>query len=129
MWSAGHVFCKDVTIFHGIPFAAPPLGPLRWRLPQEPANWTKPISMTRPAYVATESACMYTGTRACRSECPQFEIVKNLGRGEEDCLYLSVYVPQACTTNTPCAVRTGVHARVRVGAREQGTAGHELRRA
>ena len=28
--------------FLGIPFAAPPVGPLRWKAPQAPAHWTDP---------------------------------------------------------------------------------------
>ena len=29
-----------VTEFRGIPFGAPPVGPLRWRAPQPAAHWT-----------------------------------------------------------------------------------------
>ncbi len=30
----------DLTVFKGIPFAAPPLGNLRWRAPQPVRPWT-----------------------------------------------------------------------------------------
>lgn len=29
----------SITAFRGVPFAAPPVGPLRWRPPQPPAPW------------------------------------------------------------------------------------------
>ena len=30
---------KDLRIFRGIPFAAPPVGDLRWKAPQPVKNW------------------------------------------------------------------------------------------
>ena len=30
----------SVTVFKGVPFAAPPVGELRWRAPKPPAAWT-----------------------------------------------------------------------------------------
>ena len=30
---------EGITLFKGIPFAAPPVGELRWRPPQDPAPW------------------------------------------------------------------------------------------
>lgn len=30
---------NDLTIFRGVPFAAPPLGPLRWKAPQPVVAW------------------------------------------------------------------------------------------
>jgi para-nitrobenzyl esterase len=64
-----------VESFKGLPFAAPPLGDLRWKPPQDPANWTD----VRPA---SEFA----------PPCPQ----KNGDDviGSENCLYLNVFRPK-----------------------------------
>lgn len=63
--------------FRAIPFAAPPVGALRWRAPQPVANWTH----------------VRDGTRAAPA-CPQPDYGWNKGDVEhgisEDCLYLEV---------------------------------------
>ena len=60
----------DVRIFKGIPFAAPPVGLLRWREPQPVTPWT--------------------GVRRCATFGPN-PIQDNRGRCSEDCLYLNVW--------------------------------------
>jgi para-nitrobenzyl esterase len=60
----------DVRIFKGIPFAAPPVGPLRWREPQPVKSWT--------------------GVRRCVDFGPN-PIQENWGVCNEDCLYLNVW--------------------------------------
>ncbi|HLZ85167.1 MAG TPA: carboxylesterase family protein [Caulobacteraceae bacterium] len=60
-----------------IPYAAPPVGDLRWRAPQPPAPWTAPIART-----ASASPCLQTGNAAFR-----------LPGETEDCLYLDVHAP------------------------------------
>ncbi len=66
-----------VDKFLGIPYAAPPVGSLRWRDPQPPARWHGVRSATTlpPA-------------------CPQLANSNHPRSENEDCLYLSVYVPQ-----------------------------------
>lgn len=63
-----------VHVWRGLPFAAPPVGDLRWRAPQPPANWE-----------GTRSA-LTSG-----SECSQ--LGGDPVMGSEDCLYLDVYAP------------------------------------
>ena len=39
-WVSGvEVPGKDITIFKGVPFAAPPVGELRWKVPQPVQPW------------------------------------------------------------------------------------------
>ena len=77
---------KDgVLAFKGIPFAAPPLGQLRWRAPQPVTPWTGVRD-------ATEYAL----------DCDQLPFPSDaapLGAGtSEDCLYLNVWKPAAPQT-------------------------------
>lgn len=73
---------SGVSIFRGIPFAAPPVGPLRWTPPQP----VKPWSGERAAN-ANGAACQQTVIR--------FGNVSLAGEGaiSEDCLYLNVFAP------------------------------------
>ncbi len=78
----------NVISFRGIPFAAPPVGDLRWRPPQAPASWTAPADATQKS-----------------DPCPQdllatFPLPDNVAQlfagflpNEEDCLYLNVDRP------------------------------------
>ena len=66
-----------VTTYHAIPFAAAPVGALRWRKPQRPAPW---------------NATVYS--KMAGHQCPQLDLVRGLHLGQEDCLYASVYVPR-----------------------------------
>ena len=69
-----------MAVFRGIPYAAPPVGPLRWRPPQPGPTW----SGTRDA-TAFGPACPQPTTRGlvARARLPQ----------SEDCLTLNVWSP------------------------------------
>ena len=73
--------------FLGLPFAAPPTGTLRFRLPQPTASWTTPRDATQ------------FGNR-----CPQGESPFSSGPMSEDCLYLNVYVPKGAPAPRPVMV-------------------------
>ncbi len=68
-------FEGDIRAFLGIPFAAPPVGKLRWMPPQEAAPWKK------------TKKCVKFGPA-----CPQPKQNKD-GNYSEDCLYLNVWTP------------------------------------
>ena len=73
-----------VLRFNGIPYAKPPLGPLRWRMPQAPEPWSGTRDAARFGNIAPQvesaSGAVLGGTPGTRSE---------------DCLYLNIQTP-AC---------------------------------
>jgi para-nitrobenzyl esterase len=79
--------------FFGIPFAAPPLGSLRWRPPQAPAEWTEPLDATRLG-----------------PNCPQIPPgASDYDPGtREDCLTLNVWAPEVAP-RSPLPVVVGIH--------------------
>lgn len=77
----------DTHAFLGIPYARPPLGPLRWQPPQPPAAWVRP----RPAQ-AFSAACMQDAPRPWGPFTAEF-VELNAARSE-DCLFLNVWTPR-----------------------------------
>jgi len=70
---------NGLDVYKGIPFAAPPVGDLRWRAPIHPA----PQTGTRKAD-AFAPACMQTGVSMPGETPPAVS---------EDCLYLNIWTP------------------------------------
>ncbi|MBN1159285.1 MAG: carboxylesterase family protein, partial [Bacteroidales bacterium] len=73
---------ETVVVFKGIPYAAPPVGNLRWREPQPPASWEG----VRDASDFCES-CMQ-GNNSRLPWTPEF---MNQTEVSEDCLYLNIW--------------------------------------
>src|SRR5271169_6141171 len=69
-----------VRIFKGIPFAAPPVGELRWKAPQPAASWTgvRPADKFGPA-------CLQTNVFG--------DIYFRDAQPSEDCLNLNIWIP------------------------------------
>jgi para-nitrobenzyl esterase len=87
--------------FLGIPFAAPPLGNLRWHAPVPPAPWTDVLQ-------ATEFG----------NACPQRPSTLGTPSEQEDCLYLNVWTPDPAPRE-PLPVMVWFHG----GGNEFGSAG------
>ena len=75
---------SGLSIYKGVPFAAPPVGDLRWRPPVHVAAWTG----TRKAD-AFAPACMQVGVSMPGETPPAVS---------EDCLYLNIWTPAEATT-------------------------------
>ncbi len=79
-----HVAREAVHVFQGIPYAAPPVGPLRWRPPAPAAAW----SGTRDASVFGPDS-------------PQAANARLRGAGmSEDCLHVNVWAPAAAAAGS-----------------------------
>ena len=76
----GTTSATGIHEFRGVPFAAPPVGELRWRAPQPVKNW-KTVRMAKAF-----------GPRAM--QLPLFDDMNFRSAGvSEDCLYLNVWTP------------------------------------
>lgn len=76
----------DTYAWLGIPYAAPPVGALRWRAPRPPADWSEPLQALRPGPSCPQIANPLSGVPGA----PRGSIV-----GSEDCLYLNVWAPRS----------------------------------
>ena len=70
------VAIKGLYAFRGIPYAAPPVGDLRWKVPQPPTRWKGVRDASKFGNV-----------------CPQINSAGQFA-GDEDCLVLNVFVSQ-----------------------------------
>jgi para-nitrobenzyl esterase len=72
----GTVSSAGIHEFLGIPYAAPPVGDLRWRPPAPHAPWFAPLEATQFG-----------------NHCPQPESPFGIASVTEDCLFLNIYTP------------------------------------
>jgi para-nitrobenzyl esterase len=83
---------KTIDEFLGIPYAAPPVGPLRWRPPQPAAHWTGVRSATKFG-----------------PHCPQTGSPFGLASMSENCLFLNVYAPAGSLRGGSLPVMVWIH--------------------
>ncbi|AGC43855.1 carboxylesterase [Myxococcus stipitatus DSM 14675] len=82
----------EVRVFQGIPFAAPPVGDLRFRAPQPVAAWSEDRDATKPG-----------------NRCPQPPDAFGAPSNTEDCLFLNVVTPRAASPRHRRPVMVWIH--------------------
>jgi len=78
----GAATSNGLYAFRGVPFAAPPVGNLRWKVPQPPASWK-----------GIRDASTFGNV------CPQINSAGQYA-GDEDCLVLNVFISQNPSNQT-----------------------------
>jgi len=97
----------NIYQYLSIPYAAPPVGDMRWKKPRIPKRWQEPLQTTEiPPH------CMQSTFGATR--------------GQEDCLYLNVWTPNL-TPGKPLPVMVWIHGGgFTVGHSHETTPGQHL---
>jgi para-nitrobenzyl esterase len=85
-----------VRAFLGLPYAAPPVGDLRWKAPEAPAKWKGKRDAT--AY----------GARCMQASIYQDMVFQDNGPNE-DCLYLNVFAPAGAKAKSKLPVMFWIH--------------------
>ncbi len=99
---------KGIFVFKGIPFAAPPVGTLRFKAPVPVHSWNDTLSCTHFGNTAMQSA-------------GNIETVK----GNEDCLQLNLYTP-SLKPKKGLPVLVWVHGGGMTGGSGMGQNGHSF---
>jgi para-nitrobenzyl esterase len=85
-----------VNAFLGLPYAAPPVGDLRWKAPQPPAKWKGERDATK------------FGAHCAQGRVFDDMVFQDAGPSE-DCLFLNVYAPAGSTDKSKLPVMFWIH--------------------
>ncbi|MEA2259886.1 MAG: para-nitrobenzyl esterase [Acidobacteriaceae bacterium] len=90
-----------VSAYQGIPYAAPPVGKLRWQAPQPVVSWNSVLDATKYGHRCAQDhvyADMVFQNRATPAD-----------SGSEDCLTLNIYAPARKPHNAKLPVMFWIH--------------------
>ncbi|MEK7356779.1 MAG: carboxylesterase family protein [Bdellovibrionota bacterium] len=90
------VMTKSGTFFENVPFAGPPVGPLRWKAPRPPMKRSQLWDGSRLQVKCAQLAGFFSGVKTGAELGQPF--------GSEDCLYLNVWVPRTTLSKLPVFV-------------------------
>ena len=96
----GFVGRYDSFVWLGLPYAAPPVGDLRWRAPRPPAAWSGVREALHAGAPCVQYASPLGGIQTARANTPV---------GNEDCLTLNVYAPRTATPTSFLPVMLWIH--------------------
>ncbi|GAB0100707.1 hypothetical protein DMENIID0001_167900 [Sergentomyia squamirostris] len=85
---------RGIRAFMGVPYAEPPLGPLRFSNPVPKKSWEGFLKVTGNSDNCLQYDYLFKGKESI---------------GSEDCLYLNVYVPQVPKSQDPLPVMVFFH--------------------
>src|SRR5215831_10778412 len=99
---------NGVNEFLGIPYAAPPVGNLRWMPPQPVAKWKEPLDATHFGNICAQITTLgvFAGPASVN----------------EDCLYLNVFTPKLGKGDQPNSGSPPVIVWIHGGGNIDGTA-------
>ena len=84
----------DLVVLQGVPYAAPPIGNLRWKPPQPVVAWDGVRDATAPGPI-----CMQTGPAWVRAPTAGEDDPES-----EDCLFLNIWAPKEIQAPLPVMV-------------------------
>lgn len=83
---------SNTQSWRALPYAAPPVGDLRWKAPRNPTNWNGVRSASQFASICPQLGSFFGAPNPATFGQPI---------GAEDCLYLNVWRPKSSESNLP----------------------------